>query len=185
VDVALYYSDGKTDRNPRGRPRTRSRIVSLNHPAEAETERAQGATYNWIQLGWPTPVRLRRIFIVQNCPRRNGAHSLQEQQNNLDRRTPWADFPRSADWQTLHALKGYWQKPVKPSGNTRSKAGIRPERQIRFRTNLISFGYGHLPSQHECARLRCALAQGRTGGSLGGAGERELAAHVGIRGRLS
>src|SRR5450759_2353204 len=44
-------------------------------------------------------------------------------------------------------------------------------------------GCGHLPGQHECARVRPAPTQGRPGGALGRAGERELAAHVCVRGR--
>src|ERR1019366_4797102 len=45
-------------------------------------------------------------------------------------------------------------------------------------------GCGHLPGQHECPRVRPAPTQGRRpGGAPGRAGERELAAHVCVRGR--
>jgi hypothetical protein len=43
-------------------------------------------------------------------------------------------------------------------------------------------GCGHLPGQHECARVCPAPTQGRSGGALGRAGERELEAH-GLRSR--
>jgi len=61
-------------------------------------------------------------------------------------------------------LKSYRHKGVKRFAETGSKAGIQPEHANRLRKATLRSGCGHLPGQHECARLRPAPTQGRPGG---------------------
>jgi toxin HigB-1 len=48
--------------------------------------------------------------------------------------------------QTLHALKAYRHKGVKPSGETGSKVGIQPERPNRLRTSLSALDAATCPA---------------------------------------
>ena len=73
-------------------------------------------------------------------------------------------------------LKSYRHKGIKQFAETGSKTGIQPETRKPTEKAALRSGCCHLPGQHECARVRPAPTQGRPGGALGRAGERELAA---------
>src|SRR5713226_8222096 len=102
----------------------------------------------------------------------------------------WTAWPRGCPltmcivyWYTTHMLKSYRHKGVKQFAETGSKAGIQPEHANRLRRLLSALDAATCPANMNAPGYALAPTQGRPGGALGRAGERELAAHVCVRGR--